>query len=860
MRAIASDLEKKMRSIKEFIQKQMLLPRLERTGVLAVYDPAGLYREICLQLADDSIRVIDTSQSSITGREEALKTLNELSSQGSEVRGMIVYIPAKAPLSDEEKQRDPFFIYAILGGNEKPSIFPDPLSDADEYMTICLNAKADHGREIRRIFNENPKPDFAVIDAVGAGTGWPTLQALLKVESARDILFALLAPSDPQKDALNKKDDWVAEARELFSVTLGLKLITKGKTWSTIAEELWRFLLFSEFVFDLPEPLPESLENVPCAKVEALPLVEDLCDRLRNDRRTQVLYIDKAEAIESDLELPGHCVTIHNLGVRDTFPFEERSFLKQAINALKQDDTDKVRTILAQHLHSVWVGKGESQAQWGLVRSALSLIEACEDYERQIPDHSRSINDIIDFYISSLREADRLQREFEQSVGDFIDSHSIMGSIIDQARARYRRLTEKVQNIFIRHFEKSSWPTGNYLANGDVFDKLVAPKIQESGRKTAYFLIDALRYELGVALEKQLAEDCQVELHPALAQLPSNTLVGMASLLPEAGKSLSLMRQEDTIVPFIGETQLHNVNQRMDLLKKRYGERFGQMTVSDFIRLRKKIPDTVELLALRSVEIDNQMEVAPETALGLIHETIKRIRVAIHKLKILGFNEVVIATDHGFFLNTQAEAGDVCKKPAGNWIAVHDRCLLGDGSQDDANFVVPAEQAGIRGGFAQMAGPRGLVPYRAGELYFHGGVSLQECILPVITARLNTEVSEETKAKISISYKNNATRIMTRLPVIDVQLELTVGTLFSQWKDIEILLEAHDKKGQVVGEAKPGGAVNPATGTITLRSGERAQIPMKMQLEFEGKFTIKALNPTTLATYCKLDLETDYTV
>ena len=33
-----------------------------------------------------------------------------------------------------------------------------------------------------------------------------------------------------------------------------------------------------------------------------------------------------------------------------------------------------------------------------------------------------------------------------------------------------------------------------------------------------------------------------------------------------------------------------------------------------------------------------------------------------------------------------------------------------------------------------------------------------------------------------------------------------------------------------------------------------------MQLDFEGKFTIKALDPTTLAILAKLDLETNYTV
>jgi hypothetical protein len=33
-----------------------------------------------------------------------------------------------------------------------------------------------------------------------------------------------------------------------------------------------------------------------------------------------------------------------------------------------------------------------------------------------------------------------------------------------------------------------------------------------------------------------------------------------------------------------------------------------------------------------------------------------------------------------------------------------------------------------------------------------------------------------------------------------------------------------------------------------------------MDPDFEGKFTVKALNPTTLGSYGSLSLETDYTV
>jgi hypothetical protein len=111
-----------------------------------------------------------------------------------------------------------------------------------------------------------------------------------------------------------------------------------------------------------------------------------------------------------------------------------------------------------------------------------------------------------------------------------------MAAVIEQARTRYGRLAATVQLLFTKHLEVSGWPPSGRLANADVFDRLVAPKLQESGRRVAYVLIDALRYELGVALAQQLADTGHIQLHAACAQLPSITSVGMASLLPGDGQ------------------------------------------------------------------------------------------------------------------------------------------------------------------------------------------------------------------------------------------------------------------------------------------------------------------------------------
>ncbi len=843
--------------IKEFIQQEILLPRLKRCGVLVLYDPARRYRELCLELASEKRRVIDASQSSITSRAAALR---EFGQPNPALEGILIYAPVKAPATDEEKQRDPFAVYGACG-----AVFPE--SDGDEYLSLCLRARPDFATEIRRVFKTDPNPGFAVIDAVGGGAGWPNLQARLGVESTREILFALLTPSIAQLAALKEGaagvEAWAEEVRRLCQSALGLKFSTRANSWDALADELWRCLLYSEFVFDLQQAgsaLPSALADVPRAPAEARPAVEDLCDWLRRDTSAQTLYIERAVGIEKDLGLPAFCQKIEDFGVRDTFPFEERACFNQAVDALQRGSADRLRHLLARHGRSVWVGRGENQSQWNLLQAAASLVQACEDARRLWPECGRSLEALVEAYLANLREVDRLQREFEQAASDALGVEGNAAPIIQQARLAYRDLAEKMQHSFLRQVEKSGWPMSSRLANAAVFDKLVAPRLMESGRRVALFLIDAARYELGVELARQLDEEGQVEVQAACAQLPTATLVGMASLLPGAAQNLRLTTKDAKLTVILDEQPLTSAAQRMEVLRKRYGQRFAEMDLAKFIKQRPSLDSVVELLALRSNEMDNDFESNPEAAPALISRAFQRIRSALHHLAGLGFQDAFILTDHGFFLNPAPEAGDSCAKPSGQWVNTHERMLLGDGSGDSANLVLPVEMLGIRGDFPRAAAPRALVAYRAGLTYFHGGLSLQEALVPVISVRLRAPEKKAETLSVLISYKHEARKITTRLPVVEVSLA-GQGSLFGGEDAVEILLEAHDLKGQVVGEAKPGGAVNPATRLITLKPGVKIAVTIKMQLDFEGKFVLKALAPATLTALGKpLELETDYTV
>ncbi|MCP3669067.1 MAG: hypothetical protein GY814_01245 [Gammaproteobacteria bacterium] len=119
----------------EFFKSSVLETRLAKSQVMVVYDPERRYREICLEMATDKRSVIDTTDSSITSRAEAIAALGKLGV--NDIEQLLVYVPASKPIEDEDKQKDPFALYGACG-----DVFPN--GDGDHYQSLCLKSKPDH--------------------------------------------------------------------------------------------------------------------------------------------------------------------------------------------------------------------------------------------------------------------------------------------------------------------------------------------------------------------------------------------------------------------------------------------------------------------------------------------------------------------------------------------------------------------------------------------------------------------------------------------------------------------------------------------------------------------------------------------
>ncbi len=836
-------------TIRDYIQDQIFTRRVQDHNTLVIYDPTRKFREIALAMASEQCQVVDASLSVIEQREMATEALAALAA--GQIQQLVLWVPAKPPQDVSEKQQDPFAVFAEIG-----AVFPR--GDGDDYASLCRMAKPDHVPEINRLFEEG-EPSFDLVDALDQGGSWPKLKTLLAADSAKEIVLGILAPTQDQDAALKKDPSWVSEAREFIQRSLGHKLKTRGQTRQSIADELWQVLLFSEFVFDSAGDIPATLATLARVGEEAKSLVYEVCNELRKHQDHKQSYLTFAQEVENQLELAARSSSMTRLGERDTFSFEERFFLQQMVDRALEGELDTAREIARSRQKSIWLSQEERLAEWFLATRALDLLDVSG---RLSTPKFPTLEAIVHGYALTWRDLDRHHREMEQAAHQWQGDHDGLDALVTRARAEYFRSVEALQAEFIRLVAAEGWPVGSgqILRNNQIFNKMVAPAL-DLGESVAYFLVDSFRFELGVELEKQLSDKQQSTLHTVCAQLPTYTEVGMASLMPDAESALNMIQKDGKLITTLGKNPAVNPVTRLDYLKSIKGDQCMDIELDELLRKKKlKLPSSVKLLLVRTRDIDTIAHGSPYQALQMIPLLLRNILRGLNKVAELGFNKAVIATDHGFILFPGQEAGNVAPKPAGSWLIEKSRCLLGRGEGDAANLVMKRTDVGIPGEFKQYAVPRALVPYSRGPMFYHEGLSLQECVLPCMTVELEaTSKGTKNQAKVSLTLtyrQGKIDKITSRRPVLD--LAWPQANLFAQDNEIEVAIEVVDAKGVVVGSVGSGQTVNPATGCVRIKAGTAISFGLRMEDEFSGNFTVRVLDPSTNLQHQSINLKTGY--
>jgi hypothetical protein len=177
-------------------------------------------------------------------------------------------------------------------------------------------------------------------------------------------------------------------------------------------------------------------------------------------------------------------------------------------------------------------------------------------------------------------------------------------------------------------------------------------------------------------------------------------------------------------------------------------------------------------LVTATEEIDGLCENNPALARRMLDDVLNQLRRGVKTLFGLGIGTVVISADHGYLFGERITPGQAIDAPGGRTAALKRRVWVGQGGADLPGVLRASLSAFGIGGDLEIATPWNLSCFKVkggGMEYFHGGLSLQELIIPVLTVRPAAVLAPTAAARIEWTLTPGSQTISTRFLSVTVE-------------------------------------------------------------------------------------------
>ena len=832
-----------------FLHKK-LVELLNDRRIVVWYDTDGDFTGFVRTFNAPNCEVLSAEESVLKTRrraDEIYRLMNESKNPGERDRCLLIYIPGRRGVTEDERMQDPFEVYAMAG-----TAFGDTEDQKTE--SLARQAMPDRVEEITRLFHEG-KPTIDLLDRLEKLQRWPLLNEVFGTETPVDVV-ALALCDKAKAERVDETPGCIEELLRLFEDAVGFKPASRSRKWKTLRPKAAEHVLFSEFIFDLLHSPPDALTAVSRACGEAKSVIFAACERMRADSNLRDTYVELAGGIENDLGLPHIMPADFDPGERGTFPFEERRLLDLAASHVARGDLVAARRVIEIRKRSIWHRDPQRSPAWTALERACVLIEMADRTQAGVRA-GMSLADLLkDYTEGGWSDLDRAYRLFESALTACSDEATLT-AVVDLCRRRYREAVLKLQEVFLTAVQAEGWPPDGAPKQTRVFDEYVAPALERRER-TAYFMVDSLRFEMGRDLGEALAGAGEVVVAYAAGVFPTVTIIGMASLLPGADGMLRLVDKDGSLVPAIGARQLKTSLDRMKFLSETYGDRFFETTLDDLLGAPKKILPklkNIDLFVVRTQDPDVIGEnLGAWRARKYLSDVIGDLAVAVRRLKDWGFNRVVITSDHGHMMLPEIPAGDVVQSPPGAWLENKRRCRLGSGLSGAAGTItLKAGHVGIQGDVEEVCLPIGFRVFSDGDGYFHGGLSLQEAVVPVVVFRAGRDTETAAgKPEIDIRYRSD--KFTSRVIGLKFYLQ---GDIFGTPARVRIeAYDGTDAKAKVVGSATDCEARDEKTRAVTLQANTETPVPVLIDQDFDGpEVEIRVSDPETRVVWARRRLK-----
>lgn len=460
----------------------------------------------------------------------------------------------------------------------------------------------------------------------------------------------------------------------------------------------------------------------------------------RNDRHSLVALKELARHAETDLDYAKQAAdaSVAELVATDIFDAGEREIIRRLIDGIASqtiqpsDIADMIRT---RRRDSIWFD--DYATLYAALGAAAELIPAIRSARIDVS----SLDDGFSRYRDDLFRIDQLYRQFT------------LASQTAEFTQPLEALKEQVENTYVTDFlsklgitwqqqvdQVEKWRSLAFTSQSSFYDHYIAPLVRGGRKKAVVVISDALRYEVADELTSKIRGENKYDakIEAMLGVLPSYTQLGMASLLPH--KTLAHSENGD---PVLVDGQPSNGTANRTKILSTVGGTAIQAT--EFLKMkpaeRRDLYAAHQVLYVYHDTIDatGDKAVSEHRTFKAAADAIDELVDVVKKLASANATNIFVTADHGFLYQESklAPQFNLTVKPQGDKVVVENRrYVLGRGlKEDDAFRRFLPEQLGLSSGL-EVQIPNSIcriVKPGAGFQFVHGGASLQEIVVPVIS-------------------------------------------------------------------------------------------------------------------------------
>ena len=421
--------------------------------------------------------------------------------------------------------------------------------------------------------------------------------------------------------------------------------------------------------------------------------------------------------------------------------------------------------------------------KWNILNNIFQLINMLYKFEEEFKTITSNMDNIISLYeTNNWWKIDLLYRKVQEDytlIDDFISR--LLNFVNKKYYYQYLKpLNEEISNIIEnRH---------NYEFKTDIQLDFWSKYVSNSDKKTAVIIVDAMRYEMGKEMFSMLNEIENKTIVPLIASIPTVTEFGMASLLPNGNTKLIINEENDTIKIMDGNFNypLNNKSERIRFF----------LEISCGNGVVKKLNEIIDIpmnslkgefenkdrILIFSNEIDEAGHIE-DSSIQMFPGLLNKIKSAIKKLVQIDIEKIVVVADHGFILTSGLEEWMKVDIPKDLDNIVKKRRYTISRNRVEGNYISKSAYSVNYNGDLYFNFPRGInvFPVSGGIKFHHGGISLQELLVPVI-------VIEKKDEKVIEVYNPE---VIEQISLVDIGLDIDFTQ--NKVKDIPISVKEQIK-------------------------------------------------------------------